>query len=97
MGKRIFKEDPTVGTARYKIQDLYKNPEAKFAVFCRNEQGLKAKFEITHADVDVALEAARKYASEYASAGGSDFTYYVIEIKHRVGIECGKLVDTPMA
>jgi hypothetical protein len=97
MGKRIFKAEPAAGTARYKIQDLYKNPEAKFAVFCRSAQGLKAKFEATYTDSDVALEYARKYASEYASAGGSDFTYYVVEIKHRVGIENGKPVDTPMA
>jgi hypothetical protein len=25
-----------------------------------------------------------------------DYTYYVVEIKHRVGIEGGKIIDAPV-
>lgn len=28
--------------------------------------------------------------------GHVDFTYYVVEIKHRVGIERGQIIDEPL-
>jgi hypothetical protein len=43
-----------------------------------------------------AIECCRKYAADRASSGYVDFTYYAVEIKHRVGIEHGKIVDEPL-
>jgi hypothetical protein len=34
-------------------------------------------------------------AAERAASGQVDYTYYAVEIKHRVGIERGKIVDEP--
>lgn len=34
-------------------------------------------------------------AADLASRGKVDYTYYAVEIKHRVGIEHGKIIDEP--
>lgn len=88
---------PLEQTARYLIQDLARNPKSKFAVFCRSTSAWRAKFKSVHPSVEVALDVARLHAAEYASTGKTDFTYYVVEIKHRVGIENGKIVDEAVA
>ena len=94
---REFKTPPPHGSARFLIQQLNSAANPKYAVFLRSPSGQSAKFQSLHETPDTALEAARFHAAETASHGTLDFTYYVIEIKHRVGIEHGKLVDEPMA
>ena len=94
---REYKSPPEPGTARFRIQQLHQNESRKYAVFLRAPSGQSAKFKSLHETPEKALEVARFHASENASNGDTDFTYYVIEIKHRVGIENGKVIDKPMA
>lgn len=94
---REFKTPPRPGTNRFTIQQLNNAANPKYAVFLRSISGQSAKFQALHETPETALEAARFHAAETAGHGHTDFTYYVIEIKHRVGIEHGKLVDEPMA
>lgn len=94
---RDFKTDPKPGTNRFRIQQLNQATDPKFAVFLRAPSGQSARFQALHETPESALDAARFHAAEAAGHGNTDFTYYVIEIKHRVGIEHGKLVDEPMA
>lgn len=83
-------------TARMRIQQLFSSSDPKYAVFMRQESGQSAKFRSIHPTLEAAIEVAREHAAGAAGHGHKDFTYYVIEIKHRVGIERGKLVDEPM-
>ena len=79
------------------VQQLHEAENPKFAVFLRSPSGRNAKFSKLHDSIETAIEAARTHAAEVAGRGTPDFTYYVVEIKHRVGIEHGRLVDQPMA
>jgi hypothetical protein len=45
-------------------------------------------------DEQTAIEVARTYAAEFAALGKIDYTYYVVKIIHRCGIENGKIVDS---
>lgn len=83
-------------TARMRIQQLVNASDPKYAVFMRQESGQSAKFRSIHPTLEAAIEVAREHAATAAGHGHKDFTYYAIEIKHRVGIEGGKLVDEPM-
>lgn len=85
-----------VRTRKMAVQDLHKNTAPKYAVFMRSESGQSAKFTYIHETLESAVESCRKFAATAASHGHLDFTYYAIEIKHRVGIEHGKIVDQPM-
>jgi hypothetical protein len=78
------------------VQQLHSNSDSKFAVFMRTPSGQTARFRFLHDTLDSAVETCRKYASLAVANGGIDFTYYAVEIKHRVGIEHGKIVDEPM-
>ena len=62
----------------------------------RSDSGCSAKFKTLHETYDVALDAARQHAATAVGHGNINFTYYVVEVKHRVGIENGKPVDAPM-
>ena len=88
---------PRPGTNRFTVQQLHEATNPKFAVFKRNHDGSSARFNVLHDTEEKALEVAREHAAHQAAGGCLDFTFYVIEIKHRVGIERGKLVDEPMA
>jgi hypothetical protein len=79
------------------VQQLHAADHPRFAIFARTVSGQSARFNVLHKDFESALEVAKQHAAEHASGGSNDFTFYVIEIKHRVGIEHGKLVDEPMA
>jgi hypothetical protein len=94
MSKKTSKPELIVGSRRHQIISLSENPEAKYAVFRRSQSGKKAWFQVVHSDIDTAIEAAREHAAETASFGSTDFTFYVVELKCRLGIEGGKLVDT---
>ena len=83
-------------TRKQLIQELHKNTGAKYAVFMRSESGQSAKFKAVHPTLESAVEAARHHAATAASYGHLDFTHYAVEIKHRVGIEHGRLVDEAM-
>lgn len=81
-------------TRRERIQDLIESDGSRFAIFLRNRKGNKAEFTTIHKSYDIALDVARLHASEMASQGKTDYTFYVVDIKHRVGIERGKIVDS---
>ena len=97
MVNRVYKEPPIPGTPRFKIVDLNNNLDAKFAVFRRSQSGRSAHFQALHESVEKATEVARIHASESVALGDTDFSYYVVQLVPRVGIEHGKPVDTPMA
>lgn len=78
------------------ICDLKEFDSPIYAVFLRTPSGRAARFVYAHDTLESAIERCREYASRVASTGKDDFTYYAIEIKHRVGIENGKLVDEPL-
>jgi hypothetical protein len=81
---------------RMLVQQLHKATDPKYAVFMRSQSGQSAKFKVLHSTLQSAIETARDHASTAAGHGNADFTYYAIEIKHRVGIEHGRLVDESM-
>lgn len=85
-------EEPT---KRQAVQQLHEAEAPKYAVFVRSDSGLRAHFKYLHDSLESAIDRCRQYASERASNGHLDFTYYAVEIKHRVGIERGKVVDEP--
>lgn len=78
------------------VQQLHEATDPKFAVFMRSGSGKAARFRCLHSSLESAIETCREHAAATAGQGATDFTYYAIEIKHRVGIEAGKLVDQPM-
>ncbi len=78
------------------VQQLHNATDPKFAVFMRSPSGHSAKFKYLHESLESAIEKCREFASNAVSYGHEDFTYYAIEIKHRVGIEHGKPVDQAM-
>jgi len=78
------------------VQQLHRATDPKFAVFLRSPSGQSAKFKFLHETLDSAIEKCREYAANAISHGHLDFTYYAVEIKHRVGIEQGKPVDEAM-
>ena len=83
-------EEPT---KRQTVQQLHEATSPKYAVFLRTESGKSASFKYLHDSLDSAMDSCRKYAADMVSRGHTDFTYYAVEIKHRVGIEHGKIVD----
>ncbi len=78
------------------VQQLHDATDPKFAVFMRSPSGHSAKFTFLHDTLESAVERCREYAANAVGHGQLDFTYYAVEIKHRVGIERGKPVDKPM-
>lgn len=80
--------------ARARIQDLYKNPDYKFAVFQRSTNGLAAYFSVLHKTHESALDVARMHAATKASEGNFDVMYFVVELKHKVGFDQGKPIDS---
>lgn len=85
-------EEPT---NRQAVLQLHEATSPKYAVFTRSPSGLRANFKFVHDSLESAIERCREYAADKASNGYLDFTYYAVEIKHRVGIEHGKIVDEP--
>jgi hypothetical protein len=84
------------GSRKISVQQLHGADNPRYAVFMRSESGRSAKFKFIHETLDTAIECCRKFAANAASHGHLDFTYYAVEIKHRVGIEHGKPVDLSM-
>lgn len=78
------------------VHQLHKATDPKYAVFMRSPSGHSAKFKYLHENLESAIEKCREFASNAVGHGHLDFTYYAIEIKHRVGIEHGKPVDQSM-
>lgn len=68
------------------------NPVGMFAVFRRGRSGTGARFRALHNTYDSALSAAQEHSAEAISKGNMDFTYYVVEVKSKMGIEHGRLV-----
>lgn len=82
----------TDGKARAKKSLTEKNPVGCFALFGRSPSGGRAHFKYLFDNESEAIEAGQRFSSDLVAAGHTDFTYYVIEIKSRMGIENGKLV-----
>jgi hypothetical protein len=78
------------------IQQLHAATDPKFAVFLRTASGKHAQFRYLHDSLESAIECCRHFSSRVVADGCLDFTYYAVEIKHRVGIERGKPVDQAM-
>jgi hypothetical protein len=91
-----FDVNDSVSPKRIAVQQLHEAINPKFAVFMRSESGRSAWFKYLHDSLDSAIDTCREFASNAARDGSQDFTYYAVEIKHRVGIEHGKLVDQSM-
>jgi hypothetical protein len=75
------------------VQQLHEADSPKFAIFMRSPSGRAAKFKCLHDTIESAIERCRDFAVNAIGHGHTDFTYYAVEIKHRVGIERGKPVD----
>ena len=86
-------EEPT---RRQTVQQLHKAVSPQYAVFLRSSCGTRAYFKYLHDSLDSAIEGCRSMAADLASRGHLDYTYYAVEIKHRVGIEHGEIVDEPL-
>lgn len=82
-------------TKKKTVQQLHEADCPKFAVFMRSPSGNSAKFKCLHDTIESAIERCRDFATNAIGHGHLDFTYYAVEIKHRVGIERGKPVDEP--
>jgi len=93
----LYQTKPIPGTSRHTVQQLHEATDPKFAVFMRSASGQSAKFKCLHESLDTAIDASRQYASTAVSNGEIDFTYYAVEIKHRVGIERNKPTDQSMS
>lgn len=93
---KSFEHPPTPGTNRFRVSQLPQAADPKFAVFARTPSGQSARFSVLHDTIDSAIEVAREHAAERVASGCTDFTFYIVELKHRIGIERGKLVDEPM-
>lgn len=85
-------EEPT---KRQTVQQLHEAVSPQYAIFLRSASGTRAYFKHLHNSLESAIEGCRSMAADMASRGHLDFTYYAVEIKHRVGIERGKIVDEP--
>lgn len=83
-------------TNRQTVQQLHDAVSPQYAVFARTPSGSRAKFKVILNSLDSAIDICREYAAQRAASGQIDFTYYAVEIKHRVGIEHGKIVDAPV-
>lgn len=75
------------------IKNLNEALDTKYAVFLRSPSGQSAKFKYIYDNLHDAIESSKKFAANAVSHGTMDFTYYVVEIKYRVGLENGKIVD----
>lgn len=93
MSETIIYEAPIRKTL---IKQLHSAKNPRYAVFLRSPSGANAKFLKIHTSKKSAVEVARKHASDLVAAGIVDFTYYVVQIVHRVGIEHGSVVDKDM-
>jgi hypothetical protein len=81
---------------RVYTQQLDEYPEKKWAIFAREPSRNAAYFRCLLDGQEVATDIARGFAAEAVGRGWVDFTYYVVEIKHRVGIEKSKPIDLPV-
>ena len=63
-----------------------------YAVFQRSESGHSAKFKLMFDNQEDAEERAQQYASNEVSKGKTDFTFYVVKLVSRYGIENGRMV-----
>lgn len=91
--KRMKYMDGEPNSRKLSVQQLRDADCPKYAVFLRSPSGTKANFKYLHDSIDSAIDKCREYAADMASRGHVDYAYYAVEIKHRVGIERGKIID----
>lgn len=75
------------------LLDLSANPNKRYALFVRGGNASSAKFKFAFETQEEAINKANEYASQRVANGHHDFTFYVVHIKNRIGIEGGKLVN----
>jgi hypothetical protein len=68
------------------------NPNGMFAIFARSPSGQRAHFRALFDTEAEAFSVAQEYSAEFVKDGYTDFTFYVVEIKSRMGIEHGRYV-----
>jgi hypothetical protein len=81
---------------RFYLSDFDNAVDPHWALFLREKgrkSGRSAFFQCLVDSKESAVEIARQYASEQAQRGNVEFAYYVVELKHQVGIKGGKIVD----
>ena len=84
----------TEPTKRELMKTLENECEAgMFAVFRRGQSGVSARFKTLHSTKESAMSAAQEHCANGVATGNTDFTYYVVEIKAKMGIEHGKFVQ----
>ena len=81
---------------KHTIRELNHAQCPKYAVFKRSLSGRQAQFRYLHETLESAIDKCREYAALSVASGKTDFTFYAVEIKHRVGIENGQVVDQPI-
>jgi len=68
------------------------DPNGMFAIFARSPSGQRAHFRAVFDTEAEATAIAQEYSSEFVRDGHTDFTFYIVEIKGRMGLEHGRYV-----
>lgn len=83
-------------TERFHLAQLKSAANPRWALFLSTSgkrHNRSAFFQCLLESKEMAVEVARQYASDQAQRGNMDFSYYVVELKHQVGISDGKIID----
>lgn len=75
------------------LLELKNRPKSKYALFVRSPTAGSAKFRFAFEDIEEAKNKAQEYFVNRVANGKTDFTFYIVELKHMIGIENGTFVD----
>jgi hypothetical protein len=94
----MLQPDPENGKemTRFHLNRLDKVDDPHWALFFRDgtrKNGKVAYFHCLIASKEEALEVARDYALKQFGRGKTNFSYYVVEVKHHLGFKDGKFID----
>lgn len=78
---------------RVGLLELMNHPDKRWALFVRGSSANSAKFKFVFETKEEAIEKAKEYSSQRVANGSFDFTFYIVEIKHMIGIQDGKMID----
>lgn len=78
------------------LLELKNRPDVKYALFVRSPTAGSAKFRFAFSDINEAKERAQEYFVKRVADGKDDFTFYIVELKHMIGIENGVFIDKEM-
>ena len=85
--------DPEDKVNKIELLEMKNHPGKKFALFVRSPSSNSAKFRLLFDSKEAACEKAQEYFVKRVADGKTNFTFYVVELKHMIGIEDGKLID----